>query len=282
VNQIVRLITWLYALMMHLYPRIFRVEFKEEMTAVFAQSAREAVEQGWLALTAVCLRELRQLPINLAREHWHSLTKKELSMIAVHKKPDISFYSAWIILSTLCVPVTFIICIPILIIITNIVGGYIYVDGVRHITEDYLMGYVFVPVAGLLMGALQYGLLRRYLPRMGWWVLVTTGGWLLGGLLALIPGWLNWTDAFFDLNMAIGLSIGVMQWLLLRRRLPGAGWWILANFAGWGLLGLTTENNTLGQFGLFGMGFLPACITTVTLALLMNHAQPSEPQGYTG
>ena len=275
--------TWatrLYTLLLRLYPADFRDEFGTEMTAVFRQAIADCHKPG--CVLSFLERELRQLPINLAREHWHSLTKKEFSMIAVHKRPDISFYSAWIILSTLCVPGTFIITFPILKIIPNIVGDYIYVDGVRHITEDYLFAYVFVPIAGLLIGALQYGLLRRYLPRMGWWVLVTTGGWLLGGLLVLTPGWLNWTDVFFDLNlalMAMGLSIGVMQWLLLRRRLPWAGWWILANFAGWGLLGLTTEDNTLGQFGFFDLGFLPACVTTVTLALLMNQAQPPEPQG---
>lgn len=26
---------------------------------------------------------------------------------------------------------------------------------------------------------------------MGWWVLTSTGGWLLGALLILMPGWLD-------------------------------------------------------------------------------------------
>ncbi len=106
------------------------------------------------------------------------------------------------------------------------VGDYIYVDGVRYITEDYLWGYFFVPIVGLLTGLLQYGLLRRYLPHMGWWVLDTTGGWLLGALLILISGWLNfWTYESFDIDLAfivMGFSIGVGQWLLLWRRLPWA------------------------------------------------------------
>ena len=71
----------------------------------------------------------------------------------------------------------------------------------------------------------------------------------------------------------------VGQWLLLRRRLRRAGWWVGANVLGWVLLGLITKGNALGQFGLLLLGFLPACATAVMLALLINHAQPNEPQG---
>lgn len=78
--------------------------------------------------------------------------------------------------------------------------------------------------------------------------------------------------------IVLGLSVGVGQWLLLRRRLPQAGWWIGANVVGWGLLGLIT-GDTLGQFDLLALGKLPACVTAVMLALLLNQAQPTEPQG---
>jgi hypothetical protein len=163
-------------------------------------------------------------------------------------------------------------------IITLFVGDFIYVDGVRHITEDYLGMYTFIPIAGLLTGVLQYELLRRYLPHMGWWVTATIGGWLLGMFLTLIPGWLSWTNPLFNLDLAfmvMGLSIGVGQWLLLRQRLPQAGWWIGANVAGWGVLALITAGNSMGLFGLFIVGLLPACATALMLALLMKQVQPS-------
>ena len=195
------------------------------------------------------------------------------------KKPGWSFYLAWVILTMVCVPVAFILDLAILRVIKSIVGVYIYVDGVRHITEDYLGMYIFVPIAGLLTGVLQYGLLRRYLPHMGWWVLATTGGWLLGPLLILMPGWLNFcTYEPANFNMAfivMGLSIGVLQWLLLRRRLPRAGWWIGGNVLGWGVLGLITGDTT-GQFGLFVIGLLTACVTAGMLALIMNQAHSTD------
>ena len=110
--------------------------------------------------------------------------------MSIIKKPEWRFYLAWILLTMLCVPIAFLIDLAIIqCIITNIIGDFIYVDGVRHITEDYLGMYTFVPIAGFLIGLLQYILLRRYLPHMSWWVLVTTGGWLLGLLMILIPGW---------------------------------------------------------------------------------------------
>lgn len=202
-----------------------------------------------------------------------------MSMI---KKPRWSFYPAWIILSTLCIPIAFIVDLVILKIITNFVGDFIYVDGVRHITEDYLFMYTFVPIVGLFIGLLQYGLLRRYLPHMGWWVLVTIGGWVLGALLIIISVWLKfWTYESFEIDLALilmGLSIGVGQWLLLRRRLSRAGWWVGANVLGWGLVGLIS-GDSLDQFGLLALGFLPACVTVMILALLMKRAIPTEVQG---
>jgi hypothetical protein len=198
-------------------------------------------------------------------------------------KPDWSLYTPWILLTTFCVPIAFLINFAIVFrVITGIVGDYIYVDGVRRITEDYLGIFPFFPLVGLLTGILQYGLLRRYLPRMGRRVLATFGGWLLGVLLILISGWLNsWTNESFDLPLAfieLGLSIGVGQWLLLRQYLPRAGWWIGANVLGWVLSGLITVEG-LGQGGLFAVGFLPACVTAAMLAWLMNQAQPAGPQG---
>ena len=83
-------------------------------------------------------------------------------------------------------------------------------------------------------------------------------------------------DAAF---IVMGLSIGVGQWLLLRRRLRRAGWWIAANGAGWGLLALIAEGNAIGQLGLVAFGVLPACATALVLALLMNQVRRAEPHG---
>src|SRR5215467_10269995 len=37
---------------------------------------------------------------------------------------------------------------------------------------------------------------------------------------------------------AAGISLGVCQWIWLRRRLTGGGWWILSTLSGWDLVWL--------------------------------------------
>jgi len=74
------------------------------------------------------------------------------------------------------------------------------------------------------------------------------------------------------------LSIGVGQWLLLRWRLPRAAWWIAANIGGWALLGLIAGDGSLDQFWFLAVGILPACLTAISLVLLMNQDSPPKPQ----
>jgi hypothetical protein len=201
-------------------------------------------------------------------------------MNAKNEKPHWLFYPLWIILTSLCVPIAFFIDLIILRIIIHFVGDFIYVNGVRHITEDYLYMVTFIPLVGLITGVMQYGLLRRYLSRMGLWVLATIGGWFLGALLIATPIWLNWTDGSLNLDLAfilMGLAIGVGQWRLLRRRLPKASWWIGANVVGWGLLALITPGNALNQSALLTLGSISACVTAAMLAILMNQVRQTQP-----
>ena len=275
-NTVIRLAVRSYALLIRFYPRPFREEFGAEMTAVFAESVRAAAQVSKRRLLLVLLRELWDYPFALLREHGRRFAQLESNIMQPNKKPQWFFYPLWIILTMLCVPLTLLPTIATMLIVTAIIGDYIVVDGVRHITEDYLSSYIYIPLVGLLTGFLQYLLLRRYLPRMGWWVFATAGGWLVGLLLAF--GLLKkWKSSFADIDVVfvlLGLSIGVGQWLLLRRRLSHAAWWIGANLVGWGLL-ILLPGNSIGQFGLLVLGLVPACVTAVALALLMNKQTPA-------
>ena len=75
-----RFIIRYYALILRLYPRRFQAEFAAEMQTVFANVASEAARRGAMSLARACLRELRDLPASLVREHWDALRTKGVAM----------------------------------------------------------------------------------------------------------------------------------------------------------------------------------------------------------
>ena len=86
-NMAVRLMIRLYSRMLRLYPHGFRADFAEEMTAIFAEAVRDAAEQSWLSLTAVCLREIRDWSGSVLQEHLRARRRKMASNGFIEKKP---------------------------------------------------------------------------------------------------------------------------------------------------------------------------------------------------
>jgi hypothetical protein len=82
-NIIVWGATWGYALIVRLYPRVFRAEFEDEMRAVFAAVAADATKGGRVALLGVLWRELRDCPRNLLVARWQEahIGIKEANML---------------------------------------------------------------------------------------------------------------------------------------------------------------------------------------------------------
>jgi hypothetical protein len=70
----VNLITRLHALMARLYPYHFRVEFEDEMCAVFTDALADVAPQGAGAVCKLWWRELRDWPRRLLTEYWLSIT----------------------------------------------------------------------------------------------------------------------------------------------------------------------------------------------------------------
>jgi hypothetical protein len=60
---------WMYALLLRLYPRYFREEFGEEVTAVFQYHLQQAAASSPRDALAVVGRELRDWPLSCLREH---------------------------------------------------------------------------------------------------------------------------------------------------------------------------------------------------------------------
>ncbi len=74
------LLAWVYARLLHMYPREFRDEFAEEMKTAFADAIQDAEQAGPLTLLRLCWRELCEMPVNSAREHWTRFQRGSVKM----------------------------------------------------------------------------------------------------------------------------------------------------------------------------------------------------------
>lgn len=191
-----------------------------------------------------------------------------------NKKPGAEFYTAWVSFSIISGIAAFIIYVVIAKTYNAIAGDWIVVDGVPHIAEDYLLQYILWPLFGLLYGYLQYILLRRYFPRMGWWILATVVSLSLTPLVIVMVQKLASTLGIDPYSVwsgviqlvLVGGLLGVAQWLVLRNHIPNAIWWVPANMIGWGSVGV------LGNLGFIVLMF-PAVATGIALYLLLKSSQ---------
>jgi hypothetical protein len=284
-QQAVHLVVSFYRLMFYFYPRRFREAFGVEMAAVFAAGLADAREEGWWRVTAVCLRELRDLPVNVIREHWHNLRTRNGMLTEKIRKPEWQFYPAWAVITALSIPLAFSLSWLIISLIEGVVGGTIQIGGKTRITEDALYRYIMLPTMALLTGSLQYLLLRRILPRMGRWIAATAFGWLLAVLLIFLIARLG---AFRDVTQTgevlaavlggtiIGGSIGLGQWWVLRAHVRHAGWWIAASMVGWALAAMSGV--AINDYLMLGGGFLPGLATSIAFWFLLARpsARPAE------
>ena len=276
-NLVPSFLARVYSLLLAFYPHDFRMEFSEEMDHAFRAAAAETRKKGKIKLLNFFAREFRDLPGAILQEHLHS--SRGLSMNETNfKRPDWFFYPLWAGVSISAFAIAVLAYFPFIGLVTSWVGHTIQVNGQTHITEDYLFRFFFVPVLFLLSGVLQYALLQRYLPRMGGWILATMGGCILVfGFMALMAGVYDLVSFPFLINAltfaVIGGLIGFSQWLFLRRRIPKAGWWILASFLGWCLaaLGAFTDmrfDSVLAQ--LTAVSVPPAIVGAITWWFLLH------------
>ena len=80
-------------------------------------------------------------------------------------------------------------------------------------------------------------------------------GWAVGGASALFVDGAQ----IFAMVLAVGgASVGIAQWLVLRRQVAKAGWWVLASTVGWAMCVALAVDLFLG--GLGGWDFIIAII----------------------
>lgn len=89
---------------------------------------------------------------------------------------------------------------------------------------------------GLCLGFMQWLTLRGYINSSLWWLASTSVGWLVGFTVGVkLVSSLGWTGVLFGLMVGAttGLILGVLQWLVLRKQVSKAGWWLPISIIGW-------------------------------------------------
>jgi hypothetical protein len=219
---------------------------------------------------------LRRHPVGVHLVGQPPLLEKEESMGSMNNdKSRWFFLLGWVGLNALSAILAGFAAILLIELIQSVIGDTLQVAGQTHITEDFLLFYVFLPSIGLFTGFLQYLLLRRYLAHMRGWIAATFLGWLMPfavGFLfnAILPRGLDpalwWEVPGLAL---VGMAIVLPQWWLLRSRIPHAAGWILAAGIGWAMIGLLNHLSTEPWAVLSAVAFLPAIATGVVCWFLM-------------
>jgi hypothetical protein len=185
------------------------------------------------------------------------------------RKPGWIFYVGWIVASAAGVPIAWTIAWAIISRAVGVVGARIEVGGYSRITEDFLGLYVLLPVLGLLLGLLQYLLLRRYLPRIVAWIAATTAGWLsLSALLGIFAFVAVAPPA--PLIVLAGGFLALPQWFVLRTRVPNAVVWLIASTVSWALAFVLNRGRISNQGQVLTVLLLPPVVASIAWWLLLD------------
>lgn len=76
-------------------------------------------------------------------------------------------------------------------------------------------------IVGASLGVSQWFILRKYLPGW-WWIVATCVGWSISTVFA--RAWLGYIGG--SLNSIFYIWLGITGWLLLRRKVFSAWWWL--------------------------------------------------------
>lgn len=100
-----------------------------------------------------------------------------------------------------------------------------------------LLSTLFLGAAtGAILGAMQWLVLRAYLNGAGWWIAASAAGWMVGFAAgAELAQRLGMVEAWFGLAAGVmtGLSLGIFQWIFLRRRVTRSGVWLPVSVFAW-------------------------------------------------
>jgi hypothetical protein len=124
-------------------------------------------------------------------------------------------------------------------------------------------------ISGVAIAAFQWSVLYKRIHKSWRWLVFSALGWIAGTILLIlsVPEQMG-----FLVGPFLGAVLGVLQWLILRKELEWAGWWIPISIMAW------TTGLTLMP-GMLTSGALPGALTGLTLVILFRYSSPKETQG---
>jgi hypothetical protein len=285
------------ARLIHLYSRLlawlpsgFRDEFGEEMGQVVAARMGEAGRQGsgtqlWILLDELCALPglwlfafRRERKANCSRSGRESVMCASPAIDSVRPPRNWALGLWWAVASA---------------------AGWVLAAAVMFVALDLVYALwpattvdiddIVVPVAMLLcLPLFQWLLLRRRIPRSGYWYLATAAGLMIGyfGLTGAaspalrglsVPG----SERGLISGMVIGLCLGVAQWAVLRRHMRLPGLWVVVSVLGWTSAGVAAvaiagESGTIAP-ALIVMGVIVGVWTGLALAVLWKRPHEQAP-----
>ena len=146
-------------------------------------------------------------------------------------------------------------------------------------------------VTGATGGYFQWVVLRERIAEAGLWGLASALGFglAIGAAIIATGNGGNYAQAGLLIAAIFGVTSGILQWLILRRRVPQAGWWLLVNLLG-SLVGaiavpiagviFDAGNWDLGVL-IFGLGFGAGngAITGAALIWLLHQSSSDDVEG---
>jgi len=140
-------------------------------------------------------------------------------------------------------------------------------------TIGWIIGKLFfnnfpIILSGVAISALQWAVLHGRIHKAWRWGILSAAGWIGGYILFVI---VFSVSTSILLGPFLGIAIGVPQWLLLKKEVDWAYWWVITSVIAW-TTGLTVMP------GLFTSGALPGALTGLTLVILFRFSSAGTPE----
>lgn len=118
-------------------------------------------------------------------------------------------------------------------------------------------------MSGVVIAGFQWTVLYKRIQKAWQWFVLSSLGWIIGYIffVIFIPDGLG-----FLVGPIMGGTLGILQWIFLKKQFEWAGWWIPISILAW-TTGLTLMPGALTS------GSLPGALTGLTLVILFRYSR---------